>query len=111
VPNLFTNYTIATEISAFVQFGLPLLPLSILAIPGGDRRRGVPVIVDLFYSVVLFLLVVALCLGSFVIQEVSHGQYLLGLAQTLMVIALLLILGGGLDRVSGPFRAAKAGRV
>ena len=91
VPNLFTNYTIATEISAFVHFGLPLLPLSILAIPGADRRRGAPVIVDLFYSVVLFLLVVALCLGSFVIQEVSHGQYLLGLVQTLMVIALLLV--------------------
>jgi signal transduction histidine kinase len=91
VPQLFITYTIASGIGGFVHYGLPVLPLVILAIPQGERRSGAPVIVDLFYSVVLFLLVVALVLGSFVIQEVSHGQYLLGLAQALMVIALLLV--------------------
>jgi signal transduction histidine kinase len=90
VPQLFSTYAVMPEVSGFVRYGLPLLPLVILAIPRGERRRGDPVIVDLFYSVVLFLLVAALTLGSFVIKEVSHGQYLLGLAQTLMVIALLL---------------------
>jgi signal transduction histidine kinase len=91
VPQLFTSYDIISGVNAFVRYGLPLLPLTILAIPKGERQSGAPVIVDLFYSVLLFLLVVALVLGSFVIQEVSHGQYLLGLAQTLMVIALLLV--------------------
>ncbi len=91
VPHLFTTFTIVMEINAFVHFGLPVLPLSILAIPTDDRQQVGPVIVDLFYSMLLFLLVVALTLGSFVIQEVSHGQYLLGLTQTLMVIALLLL--------------------
>ncbi len=91
VPQLFIAYALVPGISGFVRYGLPLLLLVILAIPKGERQSGTPVIVDLFYSVVLFLLVVALVLGSFVIQEVSHGQYLLGLAQALMVIALLLV--------------------
>lgn len=90
VPQLFTSYAVMPGVAGFVRYGLPLLPLIVLTIPRGERRRGDPVIVDLFYSVVLFLLVAALTLGSFVIREVSHGQYLLGLAQTLMVIALLL---------------------
>lgn len=91
VPQLFISYAIVPGVSGFVRYGLLLLPLVIMAIPKGERQSGAPVIVDLFYSVVLFLLVVALVLGSFVIQEVSHGQYLLGLAQALMVIALLLV--------------------
>jgi len=90
VPQLFASYTLMSGVGGFVRYGMPLLPLVILAIPKGERRQGDPVAVDLFYSVVLFLLVVALVLGSFVIQEVSHGQYLLGLAQVLMVIASLL---------------------
>jgi len=90
VPQLFTRYAVPAEVADVVRYGLPLLPLVILAVPRDERRRGDPVIVDLFYSLMLFLLVVALALGSFVIQEVAHGQYLLGLAQALMVIALLL---------------------
>ena len=91
MPQLFTRYVVPREIVVVVHYGLPLLPLIILAVPRGRLRRGDVIIVDLFYSVMLFLLVVALALGSFVIQEVAHGQYLLGLAQTLLVIALLLV--------------------
>ena len=50
-----------------------------------------PLAVDLFYSVILFLLVAALVLGSFVVKQVSHGNYPLALAQTLFAIALVLI--------------------
>ncbi len=103
VPQLFITYAIVPGVSGFVRYGLPLLPLVILAIPKGARQSGAPVIVDLFYSVVLFLLVVALVLGSFVIQEVSHGQYLLGLAQALMVIALLLVVLSWLWNPRGGF--------
>lgn len=91
VPHLFTSYDELSGVGGFVRYGLLLLPLVIMVIPKGERQSGSPMIVDLFYSVMLFLLVVALVLGSFVIQVVSQGQYLLGLAQTLMVIALLLV--------------------
>lgn len=90
VPQLFVNYAVDNTMCLIVRYALPVLPLIIMAVPQGKSRQGAPVIVDLFYSVVLFLLIVALVLGSFVIQQVSHGQYLLGLAQALMVMALLL---------------------
>ncbi len=90
VPQVFTHYQPMSGVTALVHYGLLVLPLLILVIPGGEHVRGEPVVVDLFYSVMLFLLVVALALGSFVIYELTRGAYLLGLAQTLMVIAAVL---------------------
>lgn len=91
VPQLFITYTDLSAVDGFVRYALPLLPLVILVIPSSVGKAGDPVIVDLFYSVMLFLMMVTLVLGSFAIQVVSQGQYLLGLAQALMVIALLLV--------------------
>ena len=105
VPQLFVNYTMDDTMCLIVRYALPVLPLAIMVMPEGQYRQGMPVIVDLFYSVVLFLLIVALVLASFVIQQISHGQYLLGLAQSLMIIAALLI---GLSWLWNP-RAGFAG--
>jgi len=93
LPQLFIDSTVANQVQAFVRYGMPLLLVVILAIPGGERLRGAPVIIDLFYTVVLFLLVVVLALGSFVIHhhQASHGQYLLGITEALMVIAVVLL--------------------
>lgn len=91
VPQLFISYIVVDTVETFVRFGLPLLPLMIMVIPNSGRQSETPVIVDLFYSVLLFLLVVALVLGSFVILVLTRGQYLLGLVQALMLIASLLV--------------------
>jgi len=93
LPQLFIDKTVAKQVEVFVRYGMPLLPLVIVAIPGGERMRGAPVIIDLFYTVVLFLLVVVLALGSFVIHQLqaSQGQYLLGIAQALMLVSVLLL--------------------
>lgn len=93
LPNLFSDRGIADSVATFVRYGMPVLPLVIAAIPAGERFRGSPVIIDLFYTVVLFLLVLVLALGSFVIHhhQVSHGDYLLGVMQALMVVSLLLL--------------------
>ncbi len=91
VPQIFTNYQPMSGATDFVRYGLLVLPLVILTIPSGERVRGEPVVVDLFYSVMLFLLVVVLVLGSFVVHELTRGAYLLGLAQTLMVIAVVMV--------------------
>jgi signal transduction histidine kinase len=74
-----------------VQYGLPLLPIAILLTQVESSRSAVPLAVDLFYSVILFLLVAALVLGSFVVKQVSHGNYPLALAQTLFAIAVVLM--------------------
>ena len=55
------------------------------------RRPPLAYSVDLFYSLLLFLMVVVLVLGAFVIKEVSHGNYVVALAQALIVIAGLLV--------------------
>ncbi len=93
LPQLFVDSLVAHQVSAFVRYGMPVLPVIILFIPGGDRLRSAPVIIDLFYTLVLFLLVVVLALGSFVIHhhQVLHGDYLLGVTQALMVIAFLML--------------------
>lgn len=93
LPQLFSDSLIANSVSTFVRYGMLALPLVIAVIPAGERYRGSPVIIDLFYTVVLFLLVVVLALGSFVIHhhQVFHGDYLLGVMQALMVISFLLL--------------------
>ncbi|NBR27345.1 MAG: sensor histidine kinase [Betaproteobacteria bacterium] len=69
-----------------------MLPLAILLVPSSPSTRASPLTVDLFYSVMLFLLVTGLVLGSFVVKQVSHGNYPLALAQSLMVMALVLMI-------------------
>jgi hypothetical protein len=88
LPQLFSDRYIANQVAPFVRYGMPALPLAIMLIPGGERLRGSPVIIDLFYTVVLFLLVVVLALGSFVIH---HHQASQGDTQALMVMAGLML--------------------
>ncbi len=90
VPHLFVDQSIESALVFLVKYGLPALPLAILLVRVETGRASAPIAVDLFYSVILFLLVVVLVLGSFVVKQVSHGNYPLALAQTLFAIALLL---------------------
>ncbi|HKU71089.1 MAG TPA: ATP-binding protein [Burkholderiales bacterium] len=91
VPHLFAGQVFEDAMVLLVRYGLPVLPIAILLIRLETTRTTAPIAVDLFYSVILFLLVSALVLGSFVVKQVSHGNYPLALAQTLFAIALLLI--------------------
>jgi hypothetical protein len=91
VPHLFAGQQIEDALVYLVQYGLPVLPFAILLIRVETVQTNTPIAVDLFYSVILFLLVAALVLGSFVVKQVSHGNYPLALAQTLFAIAVLLV--------------------
>jgi signal transduction histidine kinase len=91
VPHLFADQRFEDALVYLVQYGLPALPVAILFVRVESRRANAPVAVDLFYSLILFLLVAALVLGSFVVKQVSHGNYPLALAQALFVIAVLLV--------------------
>lgn len=74
-----------------VRYGLPLIAIAILFVRSAPPRAAATIAVDLFYSVMLFLLVVALVLGSLMIVKTNQGQYLVALAQTLLFIAVALI--------------------
>jgi len=91
VPHLFVDQRFEDALVYLVQYGLPVLPLAILVLRVETGRVSAPIAVDLFYSVILFLLVAALVLGSFVVKQVSHGNYPLALAQALFAIAVLLM--------------------
>lgn len=92
VPHLFADQEFDTALVAMVRYVLPLLPLAMIVIPAPSlTRSSSPLAVDLFYSLLLFLLVTGLVLGSFVVKQVSHGDYPLALAQSLMVMGLVLV--------------------
>ena len=92
VPHLFIDQEFDTALVVMVRYALPLLPLAMMLIPApAIARSASPLAVDLFYSLLLFLLVTGLVLGSFVVKQVSHGDYPLALAQSLMVMGLVLV--------------------
>jgi signal transduction histidine kinase len=103
VPHLFTGLVLDDALVLFVRYGLPVLPFAIVLIRVTPTRTQAPVAVDLFYSVLLVLLVAALVLGSFVVKETSHGNYPIALAQTLFVIALVLVVISWLWNPHGGF--------
>lgn len=91
VPHLFTDQTIPDLVFAIASYGLLVPVLAILFIRTGNVQDKPGHSLDSFYSMLLFALVVVLVLGSFVIKEVSHGNYILALTQTLFAIALFLV--------------------
>lgn len=91
VPKLFVDAAVEPAVALLARYGLPLLPIAILLVRVTAERPRTPVGVDLFYSLLFFLLVTALVLGAFVVREVSQGYYIIALAQTLLGIGVLLV--------------------
>lgn len=91
VPQLFVDQRLEAAQVVLVRYGLPILPLVIMATPVPVASKSSPTAVDLLYCLLLFLLVTGLVLGSFVVKQLSHGEYPLALAQSLIVMALILV--------------------
>ena len=91
VPHLFAAQDFAFPLTLLVQYGLQLLPVAIIFIPVPQDRRVAPLAVDFVYSLMLFMLVMGLVLGSFVVKQVSQGDYPFALAQSLLGGALVLV--------------------
>lgn len=91
VPHLFPDQVFPQALLAVVRYGLVIPAAAIFFVRTGKQQAASPYSVDLFYSLLLFLMVVVLVLGAFVIKEVSHGNYVIALAQALIVTAGLLV--------------------
>lgn len=91
VPHLFPEQNFPTILTMVVRYGLVVPAIAIFFVRTERSQMASAYSVDLFYSLLLFLMVVVLVLGSFVIKEVSHGNYVISLAQALIVIAGLLV--------------------
>lgn len=107
VPHLFEGERLPEIVGLVVRFVLPLLLLALLPMKVDSDRASEPLAVDLLYSVLLFLLVTALVLGSFVLKVISRGDYPSALAQTLFVIALVLLVLSWLWNPHGGFSGVK----
>ncbi|HEY9446981.1 MAG TPA: ATP-binding protein [Burkholderiales bacterium] len=91
VPHLFSAWQPEELLTPAVRYVLPLLPAAIVFMPvPADASGRKALAIDLFYAVVLFLLVIALVLGSFVLKDVAQGRY--AYALMLMLFALAAVL-------------------
>jgi hypothetical protein len=91
VPHLFPEQSFGSILTMVVRYGLVLPVIGIFFVRTEKAQTASAYSVDLFYSLLLFLMIVVIVLGAFVIKEVSHGNYAISLAQTLIVIAGLLV--------------------
>ena len=75
-----------------VQYGLIVLPGIIVLVKVETRQRDTPYAVDLFYGLMLFLLVMVLVLGSFTLMATTHQNYTLALIESSLGIAAVLVV-------------------
>ncbi len=90
VPHLFVGMPVNAALSLMVRYGLVVVPFLVALLPSGKQQARPFYAVDFFYSLMLFLLVVVLVLGSFTVKVLSQSNYPMALAQTLMAIAGVL---------------------
>ena len=91
VPHLFQGEDFGELFLAAVRYGPFALLVVIFLVRTERTPRSLSYSVDLIYSLLLFLMVVVLVLGAFVIRQLSHGNYPVALAQALLVIAGILL--------------------
>lgn len=91
VPHLFTDYRENVALVWLMRYGWLALPVLLLFMRQ-ERTTQAAHAVDFIYSVLLFLMVLVLVLGSFALKLVTRGDYLIALAQTLLGLAVMLLV-------------------
>lgn len=92
VPHLFVDYEAKSGIEWLMHFGWMGLPLVLLFLPQDGPQDRATHVVDFIYSLMLFLLVMVLVLGGFALKLVTKGDYWWAMAQTLLALAVTLLV-------------------
>lgn len=95
-PLLFMLPTAGEAGSDLMQIVLPLLLLSMVFVPHESERLKKTQAVDLIYSMLLFMLLTLLVLGSLAFMTLGQADYFQALLRTLFSMALLLFVLGWL---------------
>lgn len=95
-PQLFELMITNEASSALMQFVLPVIMLIIALVPHESERLAKTVAVDLIYSMLLYMLLALLVLGSLAFMTLGHVEYFDALLRTLFVLALMLFALGWL---------------
>lgn len=95
-PQLFMLPTVGEASSYLMEIVLPLLLLGMVFVPHENERLKKTVAVDLIYSMLLFMLLILLVLGSLAFMTLGQVEYFQALLRTLFSMALLLFVLGWL---------------
>ena len=91
LPKTLPSTLLPSALVEAVRWGLLPLPVLIL-LKGGRGIRQPGSALDLFYGVMVFLIVVVLALGAFTVVAATRTSYVLALTETLIAMATLLII-------------------
>jgi len=95
-PHLFASGMFTEMLRYLTQYGLLLVLIGMAVMPVENEPIVSSHAIDFFYSVLLFLLVVVLVLGSFTYMVLGKANYLEALSFTLFSLAVLLLTLGWL---------------
>lgn len=90
LPKTLPATQLPAALTYAVRWGLLPLPLLIL-FKGGRGIRQPGSTLDLFYGVMVFLIVVVLALGAFTVVAATRTSYVIALLETLIAVAALLV--------------------
>ncbi|HLP98411.1 MAG TPA: sensor histidine kinase [Sideroxyarcus sp.] len=96
VPQLFALPALGEVVANLMNVGLPLLLLAMALIPVGSDQADSEQAVDFIYILLLFTLLTLLVLGSLAFMTLGQHGYLDALMRTLFIIAIMLLMLGGL---------------
>ena len=91
VPNGVTFSPLQPEILLFVEYGLPFLFAVMIVIPVEPDSAETPQIIDFFYAILLFLLLVVLMLGALAFMQIGRVEYPVALMYSLLLLAGVLL--------------------
>jgi signal transduction histidine kinase len=93
-PHLFNLPIVVSTTQELMDYVLPLLLVVMAVLPNRKDSVETTQIVDFIYSLLLFLLLTLLILGSLAFMTLVHNDYFEGLLATLFILAgMLLVLG------------------
>ena len=95
-PQLFALPDVTDATRKLMTVALPILLGALALVPGEREQVGTAQTVDFIYSLLLFMLLTLLVLGSLAFMTLAQVDYLEALVRTLFIIALLLFALGWL---------------
>lgn len=96
VPNLFEAQPTIEAGRILIWYVLPLLLMFMAVLPSSNEPIESTQTVDFIYSLLLFMLLTLVVLGSLAFMSLGHLDYFDALPRTLFLIGLVLLALGGL---------------
>lgn len=91
IPPMFNVPSLSPEVSTLFKYGLLLLPVALIFVPGSSVIDSETYRVDFLYGLTVALLVTVLALGSLLTMYYRSVEYAVALFQASFVIALFLL--------------------